>query len=471
MGSIIAVVVVLVTLLTKPVMLVDFVPGLQAVVSGAAVGFMLWVAFSGVRRRPLPVIFPVALGITIAGGVSIFYAIDPILGVRQLVSTFPLRPLFFLSMLLWVDSLTRTRLVMRTIVFCGAAFAAHGLLQAASASFGFLSGAGDFGILGRVTANSTGIMSLVDPDAEGLGFVFPRVQSFFSEPAFYMGFLNVCLFLGLSLGLIATRRIDSILCFGGAALIVSVAPLTMSTAGVFSMVVGLVLFGALAYRVTALRTGLRWTVVVGLIALGLGGAVAARTTLGRMVFRFTVIERFSGTSGSVSDRARGFGIADDIIFENPLGGVGFGNEQEAAVPYLGYPSSQYSSHLISFIQMGLPGFLLHLGMTLAVAIAFASAFRHVRRLREEKELLYLMLIGPFVAFVTLTGHGVLIPNAWWYIQWYVYILAYALSWHIYVRFRNQHVGAGGIRPFGLNSLDDVSSHGSIQAPFRQRMKT
>lgn len=185
MGSIIAVVVVLVTLLTKPVMLVDFVPGLQAVVSGAAVGFMLWVAFSGVRRRPLPVIFPVALGITIAGGVSIFYAIDPILGVRQLVSTFPLRPLFFLSMLLWVDSLTRTRLVMRTIVFCGAAFAAHGLLQAASASFGFLSGAGDFGILGRVTANSTGIMSLVDPDAEGLGFVFPESSRSFRAGVLY----------------------------------------------------------------------------------------------------------------------------------------------------------------------------------------------------------------------------------------------------------------------------------------------
>lgn len=432
---------VVVTLLTKPVMLVDFVPGLQPMVLVTVVAFMAWVLLSGrVRKRPLPPIFPLAFAITVLGSFSLLYAMNPLLGFRQFASTFPLRPLFFLCMLLWIDSINKSRHVMKTIFVCGVIFAAHGVLQAFSSVTGLIPGAGDFGVLGRVNATSVNIIPVINSDDMALGFVFPRVQSFFSEPAFYMGFLNVCLFLGLSLGLAANKRTDKYLYLGGSLLIVVVAPLTMSTAGVFSMIVGLVLYAGLAHAVLGLRKGVRYGALVAIILAGLGTTAALRTPVGQMVYEYTIFERFSGESGSVSDRARGFGLAREIIRTNPLGGVGYGNELEAAVPIIGHASSQYSSHLISFIQMGILGFLLHLAVTAVVLIAFLESFRHLRSLRNpQRESYYLLLIGPFVGFVTLSGHGLLIPNSWWYIQWYVYVLAYSLQNNIRAQLTRQHL--------------------------------
>jgi hypothetical protein len=68
------------------------------------------------------------------------------------------------------------------------------------------------------------------------------------------------------------------------------------------------------------------------------------------------------------------------------------------------------------------------GITAAVFLALVGSFRSVRLLPrdEERDRLYLLLVGIFVAYVTLTGHGILIPNAWWYIHWYVFVIAYAL---------------------------------------------
>ena len=422
--------VVFVTLFTKPVMLVDFVPapGLLPLVLAVVLAFILWTVVAGkVRRQTLPVIFPITLGISALATLSLVYAIDPGLGFRQMASTFPLRPLFFLCVLWWLDSKDRIRVVMRTIFVCGALFAAHGLLQTFAARTGLITGAGDFGIFGRVLSTSTNIMSVVDPGARQLAFVFPRVQSFFSEPAFYLGFLNTCLFIGISLGLVAQGRAARMAYLFGALLIIAVAPLTMSTAGVFSMVVGLALFAVLARSVPNLRASVKYASVGGIISVAVLGVVALSTPLGDMVYRYTVLERFSGESGSVADRARGFGLAAKIIRENVLGGVGYGNELEASVQFVGYASAQYSSHLISFIQMGVLGFLLHLSLSVVVFITFLRSFKRLRSPRtEDAESLYLLLIGPFVAFVMLSAHGLLIPNAWWYIHWYVYVLAYAL---------------------------------------------
>jgi hypothetical protein len=420
---------VVVTLLTKPAMLVDFVPGLQALVLAAVVAFMAWVAFSGgLRTRSIPLIFPLALGITFLACLSLLYAIDPWLGFRQFASTFPLRPLFFLCMLMWLNSLHRIRLVMKAVFFCGVLFAAHGLLQAVAARTGIIIGAGDFGFLGRVMSTSINIASSVGVDSAEMGFTFPRVQSFFSEPAFYLCFLNACLFTGLSLGLVAKRRSERNAYRLGALLLIVVAPLTMSTAGVFSMLGGLALYGAMARSVPSVRATVRRLAVLGSAAGAVVAVIALRSPLGQMVYRYTVFERFSGTSGSASDRARGFNLATQIIPENLFGGVGYGNELEASLRTLGYASAQYSSHLISFIQMGIVGFLLHVGISVVVLGTFVRSIRHVRWRRGDPEggELYLLVLGPFVGFLTLLAHGLLIPNAWWYVSWYIYVLAYAL---------------------------------------------
>ena len=97
---------------------------------------------------------------TLLALISTLYAIDMDRSIRYLASTFPLRPLLFLSVVIWLKNLERLVLFIKILFFVITIYAFHGILQFLILTFGgydLTLSHQKFGILGKMWASSSHI--------------------------------------------------------------------------------------------------------------------------------------------------------------------------------------------------------------------------------------------------------------------------------------------------------------------------
>jgi len=418
---------IFITLTTKPVMLVEFIPGLQLFILINISVFIFYVfATHKITVSRIPFVFILSMMFTLLALISTLYAIDMDRSIRYLASSFPLRPLLFLSVVIWLKNLERLVLFIKILFFVITIYAFHGILQFLILTFGGFDltiSHQKFGLLGKMWASS----SHIGQNGE-LDIVIPRVQSFCSEAAFYMCLLNSMLFSGISLLITADKKINKYYYTIAVGSILLVSLLTLSTAGIFCMLFGLILYLLLLRRVKLIkkkvfRASLVFSSIITVLIIYL-----LQTKVGEFILNFGFFERFSGTSQSMISRKEGYSIAFQSIGDNIFLGAGYGNENLVAQQYIGETHGQYSSLLISFIQGGFGTFLLHFGILMTVFYVFIVIFHRICKLPAQKrDIFYILLIGVFVGFLSVNLHGLTIPNTWWYINWYLFALAYAMK--------------------------------------------